>query len=306
MTINELYSSVAQLGFETMLESDERFFFAANRAILQANRIKPLTSIYKLNHFPLDNIIIGGEYFEPLCKDKEALIFVAESARSYYFECNGNGAVIIEKNTDGENWNVIGHIDLSSNDGRFIQYRGFILDGENKVDGFVRLRFIGDYLYYVQNIALYGSLVSAEIKDIPTYARNITYDIASRTNDFMAFVCPPIVDAKRDKAFVLNQDYFIEEEGKILIPASAKGVFDICYQRKPREVTSDGMETNESIDLSDELCAILPNLVASYIWLDDEPDKAQYYLSLYREQVAEITVKEKDMRPFLYRNKTGW
>ena len=66
------------------------------------------------------------------------------------------------------------------------------------------------------------------------------------------------------------------------------------------------METGETIDLNDELCAILPNLVASYIWVDDEPDKAQYYLSLYREQVAEITAREKDMRPFVYRNKTGW
>lgn len=304
-TIEELYSSVAQLGFETTLESDERFFFAVNRAILQVNRVKPLTSIYKLNHFPLDNLI-GGDHFEPVCKDREALIFVAERARSYYFECNGNGSVIIEKSTDGDAWSVIGDISLSSPDGRFIEYKGFILDGANPVDGQVRLRFIGDYLYYVQNIALYGSLLSAEIKDIPVYARNITYDIASLTNDFMAFVCPPIADVKRGRAFVLNQDYFVEDEGKILIPASAKGVFDICYQRKPREVTSEGMETGETIDLNDELCAILPNLVASYIWVDDEPEKAQYYLSLYREQVAEIEARKKDMRPFVYRNKTGW
>ena len=100
-TIEELYSSVAQLGFETTLESDERFFFAVNRAILQVNRVKPLTSIYKLNHFPLDNLI-GGDHFEPVCKDREALIFVAERARSYYFECNGNASVIIEKSTDGD------------------------------------------------------------------------------------------------------------------------------------------------------------------------------------------------------------
>ena len=149
-------------------------------------------------------------------------------------------------------------------------------------------------------------LSGADIKDIPVYARNTTYDIASLTSDFMSFVCPPIADAKRGRAFVLNQDYFIEGEGKILIPASVKGVFDICYNRKPREVTSEGMETGETIDLNDELCAILPNLVASYIWVDDEPDKAQYYLSLYREQVAEIAAREKDMRPFVYRNKTGW
>lgn len=305
MTIKELYSSVAQLGFETTLESDERFFFAVNRAIMQVNRVKPLTSIYKLNHFPLENLIEGNQY-EPVCKNKEALIFVAEAARSYYFECNGNGLAIVEKSTDGEEWITIGDITLSSPDGRFVEYKGFILEGANPVDDKVRIRFIGDYLYYVQNVAMYGSLLSTQTKDIPVYARNITYNIASLTNDFMGFVCPPIADAKRSTSFVLNQDYFIEEESKILIPASVKGVFEICYNRRPREATSEGMEKGELIDLCDELCAILPNLVASYIWVDDEPEKAQYYLSLYREQVAEISALKKDMRPFVYRNKTGW
>ena len=305
MTVKELYDSTAQLGFETTLESNDRFLYAANRALLQVNRVKPATSIYKLHHFPLDNLI-EGEHFEPACKDKEALIFVAENAKSYYFECNGNGALIIEKSTDGEQWNVIGDVTLSSPDGRFKEYKGFIRDGTDPADGFVRLRFIGEYMYFVQNVALYGSLFSADIKDVPCYARNVTYDIASLTNDFLTFVCPPIADAKRGEAFVLNQDYFIEDEGKILIPASVKGVFDICYHRKPREITSEGLENEETIDLNEELCAILPNLVASYIWVDDEPDKAQYYLSLYREQVAEIAARGKDLRPFVYRNKTGW
>ena len=307
MTVEELYSSVAQLGFETSLESDERFVYVANRAILQVNRIKPVTSIYKLNHFPLENLI-GGDHFEPVCKDAEVLIFVANRARSYYFECNGNGSVIIEKSADGNEWSAIGSVALSSSDGRFIEYKGFILDGGKRVDELVRLRFEGDYLYYVQNVAMYGALLSADTKDIPVYARNTAYDIASLTNDFLAFVCPPISDAKRGTAFVLNQDYFIEGEGKILIPASVKGVYDISYKRKPREITLDDLsnENGVEIDLNEELCAILPNLVASYIWVDDEPDKAQYYLSLYREQVAEIAAQEKNMRPFVYRNKTGW
>ena len=122
----------------------------------------------------------------------------------------------------------------------------------------------------------------------------------------MSFVCPPIVDATRGEGFVLNENYFVEEVGKLLIPASAKGVFNICYNRKPKALDSADSEMVEIIDLPDELCAILPNLIASYIWVDDEPEKAQYYLSLYREQVAEIMQKEKVMRPVVYRNVTGW
>ena len=35
MTVSQLYNSVAQLGFEDSLEEDDRFIFAANRALLQ-------------------------------------------------------------------------------------------------------------------------------------------------------------------------------------------------------------------------------------------------------------------------------
>ena len=305
MTTKELYDSVAQLGFETDLEDLERFYLVANKAILQVNRIKPATSIYKLNHFPLENRIAENT-FEPVCKDEEALFFVAENVKSYYFECNGNGQMIIEKSTDGETWQAIGSVDLVSVDGRFNSYKGFILDGDAQVSGLVRLRFIGDFIYYVQNVAMFSSLKSADVKDIPVYAEYVTYDIASLTSDFMSFVCPPIVDAMRGEGFVLNENYFVEEVGKLLIPASAKGVFNICYNRKPKALDSADSEMAGTIDLPDELCAILPNLIASYIWVDDEPEKAQYYLSLYREQVAEIMQKEKVMRPVVYRNVTGW
>lgn len=305
MTIQALYDSVAQLGFETSLESDERFFYAANRAILQVNRIRPAIATYNLNHFPLDNLIKGNN-FEPICKAEEELVFVAEKAKSYYFECNGNGMAIIEKSIDGSTWSTIGSVTLSSQNNRFVEYKGFVLDGGNTVNTWVRLRFIGEYLYYVKNVALYNALLSDNAKDIHAYAEYIPYDFAIHTDDFMSFVAPPITDAQRNNAFVLNRDYFVEGESKLLIPASAKGVYTVCYNRKPKEITSLGMMNDEAVDLDEELCAILPNLVASYIWVEDEPEKANYYLSLYREQVAEITAKIKDLKPFVYRNKTGW
>ena len=304
MTVAELYNSVAQLGFETSLESDDRFVFAVNRAILQVNRIKPATSIYKLNHFPLKNLI-GVNTYEPIChKGKEDLIFVVQDAKSYYFESNGNGTMVIEKSIANGEWEVIGSRTLSSTDGSFKAYKGLI-DG---VEGVVRMRFYGDYIFYVQNVAMYDGVVSAKEEDIPVYGKYMEYDIASRANDFLSFASPPIVDAQRGAGFVLNSDYFIEGDGKICIPASASGVFDICYNRKPKNITLDDIPNgdNVNIDLGAELCAILPNLVASYIWVEDEPEKAQYYLSLYREQVAEITAQKKDLRPMVYRNKTGW
>lgn len=305
MTIQELYESVAQLGFETELEDNNRFYYAVNRALLQVNRIRPATSIYKLNHFPLENRLTD-DTFEPVKKDDEALVFVADNAKSYYFECNGNGLAIIEKSADGETWEPIKSIDLVSENGRFIAYKGLILDGEEQYLGAVRIKFSGDYVYYVQNVALYGGLLGAGADKVPAYSKHIVYDLASLTDDFLSFVCPPIVDATRGKGFVLNDDYFVEGTSKILIPASTVGIFDVCYNRQIKQVSAeDDMETTV-IDLDSDLAAILPNLVASYIWVDDEPAKAEYYLTLYREQVAEIRAMKESLTPVVYRNKNGW
>jgi hypothetical protein len=307
MTIQELYDSVAQLGFETSLESNERFVYAYNRAILQVNRIKPLVSVYKLNHFPLKNLI-EGDNFEPICKDNKDVVFIAKNAKSYYFECNGKGYAKIEKKTDNE-WKEIAplQITLNADNGRFKAYTGFIRNNGAFEDGEYRIRFIGDYMYYIKNVAMYGSIYSDNKSDIPEYSRTVAYDINSLTDDFMSFVCPPIAVAKQGKAFTLNEDYYIQEKGKILFPVEASGAYDIQYNRKPKQITLADIDDNTLVDLSDEeLCAIMPNLIASYIWVDDEPDKAQYYLSLYREQVAEINALKRDIRPVIYTNKTGW
>lgn len=306
MTVKELYDSVAHLGFETTLENDDRFYFAANRAIIQVNRIRPATSIYKLNHFPLKNLLTDNT-FEPVCKDEEALVFACDGAKGYYFECNGNGIANIEKSTDlGETWDIIGSVELVSADGRFIAYKGIILDGGEPYSGLVRIRFSGEYIYYVQNVALYGSLIGAGAENVPAYGKYVPYDLASLASDFASFACPPIVDAQRSKSFVLDIDYFIDGASKILIPASVTGVYDIYYNRKIKPINSTDARETTVIDLDEELCAILPNLIASYVWVEDEPEKAEYYLSLYREQVAEIAMRNKNFSPAVYRNKNGW
>ena len=308
MTIKELYDSVAELGFETELESERLngFILAANRAIVQINRIRPATSIYKLNHFPLVNKLSESTY-EPVCKDDEALIFSTDGAKSYFFECNGNGIATIEKSTDfGETWETLAAVELVSEKGQFEKYRGLILDGDKPYLGLVRIKFSGDYIYWVQNVAMYGSLLSADPESVPAFSKYISYDIASLTDDFVSFVCPPITDAQRDKGFILNTDYFVEGASKILIPASIKGVYDVVYNRRNKQLSlNDDMEET-NIDLDSELCCLMPNLVASYIWADDEPTKAEYYLTLFNAQVAEIMAREKNLKPVVYRNKTGW
>ncbi len=304
MTISELYKQVAQLGFEDSLEDDERFYYAANRALLQVNKIRPATSHYIINHKPLINLI-NESTFIPIEKDEE-LIFEAAEAKSYYFEADGNGVVYLELyDTETEMWRIIDTINLLSKRA-FVPYRGFVKEGSEFVDGRVRLRFVGEYFYSVKNVAMYRHLLSDEVEDIPAYESYTRYDISELVDDFMAFSCPPIREAERN--IILNQDYEIEGNSIVLLPYESKGLYKIMYERRPVPIENTGDVTSDenTIDLDEELCSLLPVLIAAYVWIDDEPQKSEYYMSLYRERASEIEYKAEDATPITMKSSNGW
>ena len=70
-------------------------------------------------------------------------------------------------------------------------------------------------------------------------------------------------------------------DGIIYVPVDFKGSILVTYQRLPEPMlASDG---DIQIDMPRELEHVLPLLVASFLWLDDDEAKAQYYLAIYRD-----------------------
>ena len=80
MTVSDLYQAVAKLGFENTLEDDGVFLYAANRALLQVNAIRPHTKLLRLHHAPLANLL-GGIGYDAVEKGETDLIYTAEGAR---------------------------------------------------------------------------------------------------------------------------------------------------------------------------------------------------------------------------------
>ena len=304
MTISVLYNSVAQLGFEDSLEEDNRFIFAVNRALLQVNSLRPATKAYVINHRPLENKIKGMD-FKPI-ERKEEVVYYAEDVKSYYFEAFGKGMLIIERfDSVGNEWVTIGSQYIESLKG-FTQYRGFIKQDGKFTNDSVRMRFIGDYIYTIKSVAMYEYVYSESEADIPAYEPFTRYDISSLTDDFLALATPPIIEA--EGGVYLNQGYAIEDGRVILLPYDKKGVYKIMYERKPQEVEyKQNLSEDKStkIDLDEDLCALLPILVASYIWLEDEPQKAEYYLALYREGAANIISRVRNVTPIPI-TTNGW
>lgn len=304
MTVSQLYASVAQLGFETSLEDNDRFFHAANRAILQVNAIRPMKGIYMINHKPLENMLRNAS-FSPMEVEGE-LCFEGVGAKAFYFEADGEGIVHIEVHDESADvWATVGFVEFGANRA-FTAHKGTIKQDGNFVPGRVRIRFTGDYLYSVRCVALYRNLYSPREEEIPAYEPYTRYDISTLVSDFLSLASPPI---KTESEYtLLNQGYDVEDDRVILLPQDAKGLYKIVYKRKPvaLEYTDEPSEDETVIDLDEELCALLPMLIAAYVWADDEPEKAEYYLTLYRERAIDIERRYRDATPVTIKSVNDW
>ena len=113
------------------------------------------------------------------------------------------------------------------------------------------------------------------------YAR---YHLDLLAESFSSLAEPPL--------FLTSEGYrslrggYLWEGGHILsLPTAKEGYVRILYRRCPQTFTPE-MPLETVIDLDEDLCQLLPLLVAHYLLLDEEPEKATQYLTLYREQYA--------------------
>lgn len=304
MTVSELYGQVAGLGFEDILEDDNRFYHAVNRALLQVSTLRPAIGAYVLNHKPMENALSGAS-FSPIEKSDTDLIYEAEDVKAYYFEADGTGVAYIERLDPASGaWRIIGEVPFS-NGKTFRASKGFIKDGTDFFEGAVRIRFCGEYLYSVKCVAMYRRLYSADAADIPPYEAFTRYDMAVLASDFLSLESPPIVDADGTR---LSYGYEVESGRVILLPHGCKGVYRVLYRKKPAEIENigDAGENDTEIAFDEEICSLLPLLVAAYIWMDDEPEKAQYYMNLYRERAADLQSRTRSVAPVMMKNVYGW
>ncbi len=293
MRVSELYNQVAGLGFESSLESDDRFYQAANRALLRVADVRPEARYHIINHKPLKNVIIGEHGFAPIERSEE-LCFEAYGGKSYYFECDGDGTAFLESVKDGKA-TVLGEVKLSSDNRTFRAYSGFFNNANN--GGLVRLRFIGDYTYSIRFVAIYDRVYSDKVEDIPAYEPYTRYDISKTVNDFLALCSPPITDDEEHR--VLGKDYFIENGRVILLPYDKAGCYKVSYKHRPTPISdaASAEGNDDEIDLDPDLAELMPLACAVYILAEDEPDLVNHYNEQYRERVSEIVSRTRDYSP---------
>ena len=305
MTVAELYDQVAQLGFEDSVERETNFYHALNRAVFQASLLRPRYTHVDIHHYPLPSVANVSDHIAH-ANMSGSLVYMAPSARSYYFECNGNGKCYIEAIENDGSWETVGEIQLSTLGGAYREYRGFIKRDGKFFDAAVRFRFESEFYYAVRNLALYQVIYSENINDIPAFAPFIPYNIGNMCNDFLSLAPSPVVDDENGQR--LGNGYSVEDSRIVLLPRSMPGDYKIAYRRKPRVISSDDeASTNDTaIDLDEDIASLLPLLVAAYVWLEDEEETAARYMELYRERAAEIMRTEQVSEPAVIRSHNNW
>jgi hypothetical protein len=323
MTVSELYKSVAQLGFEDSLENDTRFLLAANRALLQVNSLRPATESYTLLHYPPQNLLYV-DHLNYKVNPPKTCTFAAKNAKSCYFELYGKGSLtikaekIVKEIVDGKEttrieWDVLdnGEVFFDSlqvspqkhflrKDNRFLDYSVYT--------GNIYFEFDGDYTCHLMNVAFYAEVTSENVNDIVPNTEVISYDLSKLIPNLISVASPPYYI--EDGETVPLRDFEIADGHILRIPRVASDAYIIRYDRRLRPISAPstgGLDTStERVDIADDLAVLLPDLIAAYVWLDDEPEKAQYYLSLYQLNAATLESRKKtfDDAPFVSTN--GW
>lgn len=254
MTLRELQTEVSALGFDSTVECDALFITSANRA---------LGIIFDERCVTGDVRILA--VCPPVLKHIDAFVHqggevdaLPVSGRAYSMCLSGTGVVTIEAN---------GEVRTESFNGKSVHMRGFI-NGDGKII------FSGDSGFTVSSFNVYGEIFGSSESDIPDGSELHFYDVSAMVDDFVSFVSP----ARDSKGNIIKNATL--SDGKLIIRGEYNGAVHLTYRRSPARISSV-LDTKIDVPREDE--ARLSILTAAFLWLDDDGEKARYYMQLYRE-----------------------
>lgn len=277
MTLQELKNEIAALGFESELEEGGAFSFAVKRAVASIyteRGIHKSLHIYQRNpkpdfHYPVVNHVGGSaERFS-----------LADGA--YFFRASGKGAFSV---TDR---NGIREYEFNSNNSTV---RGYVFGGGE-------IAFYGNLSYTVYDLCHFTELHSDNVDDL-NFGGFTAYDLRKSAPDYLG-PC----DSARDESGKIIEGASICS-GILSVPYSYNGEIVVKYRCTPVINTDSSADT--VLDIDPECEHLLPLLVAAYVWLDDDEEKASYYMSLYREGMAALKLYSPRCINSEYEDVTRW
>ncbi len=277
MKLNELKNDVAMLGFESEIKDTDCFISSANRAIEMIYTDRPVSasvtiavSLPKISYHKDFIVHCGGED-----------VVIPVTGKAVYFRSSGKGECIITDSTGGN----------------LIYLKDDLQTSTAVIMGDAVIKLTGDYHYTVSDLTVYSELYSKTITDIKPYYSVNELDMNDYVSNFKSFE-----STVKDSNGVPVAGCVLHD-GKITLPHGYTGNIRVSYYRTPTPIDAD--DENIKLDISEEVRPLLSILTASFMWLDDDSAKAQYYMNLYREAMASIKRYSKINMDTEYR-VNGW
>lgn len=274
MTYRELLEECAALGFENGVGDEMRFLYSARRALSLLCTEYPLLgelSFYCEAVLPTEG---AREIFHPAGTE----IAVPLTGKTYSFLVSGKGAYRAE----GEPTHAF--------DTPAMTVRGY----RNAAR---KILFFGEYDYIVRFFSCFLSCPPKK-ESIPLFGKGRSFSLREIAEDFLRPDGVP-----RDAAGDPIRGVTIHG-GTLTLPADYVGEVRLRYRRAPLRIRTG--EENERLDIPTEAAHLLPLLTASYLWLDDEPERSEYYMTLYRTGLSALKYTGSPTLDLHYENVNNW
>ena len=283
MTVADLEGAVARLGFAPSIEDGRPLLLdAAERALAEITAVRPRVATATLWHLA-ERPLFRMSLLEEIEGEKS---FSLPDGSSFYLETLGRGQVSFRR---GE-----GQMTLSPavTAGRVTVTAAALPTGEGTVECILS----GVRGFRVPMLAIYESPYEAdEPPRSPTAGHE--YSLPAICPDYHSLCEPPRLADGRPLFPGAEGEYTVEGETlRVTIPEDAR--LTLTY-RKRLTFPAEG-----EIDLAAEEAALLPLFCAAYVYLDDDPDKAAFYLGRFREGLAAIVPGKESLAVF--RDVLAW
>lgn len=278
MTLNDLKNELSALGFERDIAIDRALVFSVRRALSSIYTERSVYNSISIEHCPVMPTLV--------CKSFTHIPQKTESfnlkGSAFSFLVSGSGFFAVEEN------GVRTEYEFSS---ALYLWRIFI-------SGEATLSFFGDFSFEVINLSVFEYIRSKNENELFAYGEPFEYDMTKLTDDFHSFVSIPTDEHGREISGALMRS------GTLIIPWGYRGRINAVYKIAPPQVSENSPD--EEIPVPKEIEHLVPLLSAAYYWADDAPDKAEYYLALYKDAMK--MTKEFNTRALenKYNNVTGW
>ena len=290
MTVGELQAEVAYLGFETRLNDEairRGFIPALNRGIADLDALMPRTARVTFYHRPPADLLPS---FSPIRKSPGEIVTISlpDGTRSFAARVSGSGTLILrDQNGDARFPFSTGR--RTATFCRRVEGNGalYLSDGDGGA---------GDC-----DLLSVRALDSDSADGLFDEAGYLSYRVRDARPDFHSFH-PPFVEY----AGAPYAGDYRTADGALYLPASAPtGEYTAVIRLLPPTV-SDADGSDAAIPLDGALVALLPELIASFLWLDDAPEKARFYYEAYLRKNAGFRAAHRQSDGNLAVRGNGW